>query len=207
MNISSIEEKSKSIWQNLQARRSVREFSPTPIPDIILNSALNCANSAPSGANLQPWHFLVVRDPTIKARIRKEAEKVESEFYGHRITDDWREKIRPLGTNATKNFLEEADTLIIVFYRTHVVVEHTLSKTYYPIESTGLATGFLLMALHQCGVDTLTHTPKPMHFLNLLFNKDSTFRPYMIVVAGMAHPNYQPPQITKKDIHDRTEFF
>ena len=207
MNISNIEEKSAHIWHSLKTRRSVRKFSPTPIPDKVIESALKCANSAPSGANLQPWHFIVVRDLQLKAHIRKEAEKVEQEFYTNRITDEWREKIRPLGTNSTKPFLEEADTLIIVFYRTHIENNNTLSKTYYPIESTGLATGFLLMALHQCGVDTLTHTPKPMHFLNQIFNKDATFRPYMIVVAGMAHPNYVPPQITKKDIQERAEFF
>lgn len=207
MIISSIEDKSVQIWRNLKTRRSVREFSTEPISSIVLESALKCANSAPSGANLQPWHFIVVRDPLLKAKIRREAELVESDFYENRITDQWRNKLKPLKTNAHKPFLEEADTLIIVFYRTHVECEGELAKTYYPIESTGLATGFLLMALHQSGVGTLTHTPRPMHFLNQIFDKDSTFRPYMIVVAGIAHSNYQPPCITKKNITDRAEFF
>lgn len=206
MNIQNAEVLPSQLAEQLSRRRSVREFAQDTIPEEILLCALRCANSAPSGANLQPWFFSICRDKTLKSKIRQAAEDVEATFYEKRITTDWRDKLRPIGTDQRKKFLEDADTLIIVFYRTAIETPEGLAKTYYPIESTGIATGFLLMALHQLGVATLTHTPRPMSFLNEILQKDSTYRPYMIVAAGSAHPNYCPPDLVKQDLCSRSEY-
>lgn len=169
----------------MQQRRTVREFSARPVPREIIETALLTAGTAPSGANLQPWHFAVVGEPAIKRRIRIAAEAEEREFYDHRATPAWLAALAPLGTDATKPFLEMAPWLIAVFaqslYQDAAGDSH---PTYYAKESTGIACGFLLAALHQAGLATLTHTPSPMKFLNEILDRPAAEKPFLLIVTG-----------------------
>lgn len=167
----------------------------------ILENAVKIAASAPSGANRQPWFFAIIQNVEVRKRIREAAEKVEYEFYNEKAPRTWLEDLKPFGTNHEKSYLTDASALIAVFSRTCIENEgspETRLRTYYPIESTGIATGFLISALHQSGVATLTHTPKPMFFLNHVIGLDNTYRPFMIIVAGFAKSSTRAPDIRRK---------
>lgn len=169
----------------MRHRHTVREFSPRPVPRDIIDTCLRAAGTAPSGANLQPWHFAVIGDPEIKRRIRIEAEKEEAAFYAGRAGEEWLEALRPLGTDPTKPFLETAPWLIAIFgARRSAGHDGLVRKNYYVPESIGIATGFLLAALHSAGLATLTHTPSPMGFLNQLCKRPGTEKPYILLVTG-----------------------
>ncbi len=162
------------LHKSLMSRRTEREFSKEK-PDIgLILSCLEVANSAPSGANLQPWHFTLIQDTQIKKQIRQEAEKIEYDFYHKRAPREWLDDLQFLGTNHHKPFLEDAPFLITVFYCPVIQNEGEQKKTYFPIESTGLATGFLLTALHEAGLSCLTYTPKPSCFLNSIYLRPKT---------------------------------
>lgn len=182
-------------------RRSVRQFSNQPVDRAAIEACLQTAGSAPSGANLQPWHFVAVSDPTVKARIRHAAEKEERAFYDHRATDEWIEAIAPLGTDASKPFLETAPWLIAVFAERHGLgpdgrkVQH-----YYVSESVGIATGFLIAALHNAGLACLTHTPSPMGFLNDVLDRPDNERPFLLLVVGYPAPDARVPDISRRDL-------
>lgn len=179
-------------------RRTVREFDSRPIPDQVLENALRTAASAPSGANRQPWRFVVIRNPEIKREIRKAAEAEEAEFYSGRAPDDWLEALEPLGTDQNKPFLTEAPVLIAIFLeRFGIDQEGNRIKNYYMPESVGIATGFLIAALHLAGVATLTHTPSPMGFLNDILERPKRERPYLLLVAGFPKPKVEVPDIKK----------
>lgn len=166
-------------------RRTVRDFSPQPVPRDLIETALRAAGTAPNGANLQPWHFVVMGDPAVKRRLREAAEAEEREFYRHRAPPSWLEALAPLGTDASKPFLETAPWVIAVF-AVNSVADATGGRqpTYYAKESTGIACGFLIAALHQAGLATLTHTPSPMHFLNEICGRPAHEKPFLLVVAG-----------------------
>lgn len=166
-------------------RRTVRDFSPQPVPRDLIETALRAAGTAPNGANLQPWHFVVMGDPAVKRRLREAAEAEEREFYRHRAPPSWLEALAPLGTDASKPFLETAPWVIAVF-AVNSVADATGGRqpTYYAKESTGIACGFLIAALHQSGLATLTHTPSPMHFLNEICGRPVHEKPFLLVVAG-----------------------
>ncbi|QQL45807.1 nitroreductase family protein [Sulfuriroseicoccus oceanibius] len=188
---------------HLRQRRTVRDFSADPIPDGVLDACLLAAGSAPNGANLQPWHFAVVRSPDVKRRIREAAEEEEREFYGGRAPQEWLDTLAHLGTNAEKPFLETAPALIAVFQQSKTTDEQGReSKTYYPKESVGLATGFLIAALHQAGLATLTHTPSPMNFLNEILKRPATEKPFLLLVVGYPAENCRVPDIKKKPLDE-----
>ena len=191
----------------MRRRRTVRHFDARPIPDGVVEQAILTAGSAPSGANRQPWHFVVVTDPSMKASIHAAAEKEEREFYSRRATREWLEALAPLGTDADKPFLTIAPVLIAVFLRRfNFDAEGRRLKNYYTAESVGIATGMLIAALHNAGVATLTHTPSPMRFLNTLLDRPSHERPFLLLVAGYPSADAQVPLIDKYGLGELATF-
>lgn len=183
--------------QIMRARRTIREFASTPVPIDLLETAIAAAASAPSGANIQPWRFIVVGDPETKKRIRLAAEDEEREFYGRRASDEWLTALEPLGTNHVKPFLEEAPFLIVVM---EVHKGPNSPRPYYVKESVGIAVGFLLSALHHAGLATLTHTPSPMKFLGEVLGRPQEERPYVLIPVGYPAEHAQVPDIKRKDL-------
>ena len=172
----------------MRQRRTVRDFSSEFVDPAVIEACVSTAGSAPSGANHQPWHFVCVSDPATKRAIREAAEREEEAFYGGKAGDAWLQDIDPLGTNASKPFLEEAPWLIAVFAERYGENDAGQKrKHYYVPESVGIATGFLISALHNVGLATLTHTPNPMKFLNEILERPSRERPYVLLVVG--HPS------------------
>lgn len=179
-------------------RRTVRDYDRRPIPIGVLELALRTALSAPSGANRQPWRFVVVTDPEIKRQIRERAEAEEREFYGGRAPDDWLEALEPLGTDANKPFLSEAPALIAIFLERYGIGPNgERIKNYYTPESVGIATGFLICALHRAGLATLTHTPSPMKFLNEILGRPARERAFLLLVVGFPKKGAEVPDIEK----------
>ena len=200
-------ERAKALNELLQKRRSVRDYSDKPVPRELIEQCLLAANSAPSGANRQPWHFAVVRDAKKKKEIREGAEEEEREFYTSRAPQDWLDALTPLGTDANKPFLETAPCLIVIFGQKYEVDENGQKlKNYYVAESVGIATGLLIAALHNAGLATLTHTPAPMKFLNKILNRPNTERPIMILVVGYPEKNARVPNISRKTLEQFTSF-
>lgn len=196
---------SREFLERMAARRSVRFLSSEPVPFELIENAIRCASLAPSGANQQPWKFVVVKDPDIKRRIREAAEAEERESYEHRMPSDWLEALAPLGTDWHKEFLETAPYLIVVFRIDFGLAGETKTKHYYVQESVGIATGFLLAALHMSGLATLTHTPSPMGFLSSILNRPKNERPFVLIPVGMPSPDATVPAIAKKSIADVME--
>lgn len=187
----------------LQSRRTVREFSTQPIPCGVIDACLEACGSAPSGANRQPWHFVVITDPEAKSRIRKAAEEEEKAFYSGRAPQDWLDALAPLGTDENKEFLETAPVLIAIFARNYELLpDGRHLKNYYVQESVGIATGMLITALHLCGLSSLTHTPSPMGFLNELLGRPKNERAYILLVAGYAADDARVPDIGKKSLDE-----
>ena len=198
---SEMKARAKSFYEEIKRRRTVRDFSDRPVPIEIINQCLLAAGTAPNGANLQPWHFAVVQSPQIKRAIREAAEKEEAEFYNGKAPQEWLDALAPLGTEASKPFLETAPYLIVIFSQSHDVKEDgTKVKHYYANESVGIATGFLINALHHSGLATLTHTPSPMKFLNNILDRPSNERPFVLLVVGYPDENATVPSITKKSL-------
>jgi len=186
-------------YADLSRRRTVREFADRPVPRDLIETALAAAGTAPSGANLQPWHFVVVSGPETKKRIRLAAEAEEREFYEHRASAEWLAALEPLGTDADKPFLEVAPYLIAVFLQKFgELPDGRKVKHYYPTESTGLATGLLIAALHRAGLATLTHTPSPMKFLNEILGRPNSERPFLLLVCGYPADGVRVPDIGRK---------
>ena len=195
--------RSGRFYRTMRTRRTVRDFSDRPLPREVIDNALRAAGTAPSGANRQPWHFVVVSDPAIKREVRIAAEAEEREFYARRASAEWLKALEPLGTDENKPFLETAPYLIVVFLQrfSHNQAGERL-KNYYTSESVGIACGMLLASLHLSGVATLTHTPSPMRFLNRILDRPGDERPFMIVVAGYPEPGASLPRITKKRLRE-----
>lgn len=193
-------ERAMAFLEELRRRRTVRHFSSRAVPREVIEDAVRAAATAPSGANRQPWHFVVVSDPDLKQEIRRAAEAEEQEFYEHRAPQEWLEALAPLGTDARKPFLESAPYLIAIFVERHgVLADGGTVKNYYATESVGIATGFLIAALHHAGLATLTHTPSPMDFLNRLLGRPENERPFLLLVVGYPAEDARVPRITKKD--------
>jgi iodotyrosine deiodinase len=191
----------------LARRRTVRDYSPRAVPREVIEACLSAAGSAPSGANQQPWHFVAISDAAIKQRIRVAAEAEEREFYERRAPEEWLQALAALGTDASKPFLEIAPWLIAVFYeRTGPIEDGRKAKRYYPHESTGIATGMLIAALHQAGLATLTHTPSPMAFLNEILDRPKNEVPYLLLVVGHAADNCRVPDISRKSLEEIATF-
>ncbi len=188
-------------------RRTVREFSERPIAREVIEDCLRVAGSAPSGANLQPWHFVAISDPAIKHEIRVEAEREEREFYEHRAPQEWLDALAPIGTDSNKPFLEIAPWLIAIFSQPYKVLPNgKRMKHYYAIESVGIATGFLVAAIHQAGLASLTHTPSPMAFLNRILTRPVYEKPFLLLVVGHAAKNARVPDIERKDVDAISSF-
>lgn len=192
-----------SFSARMAGRRTVREFSSEPVPRELIIEAVRIAGRAPSGANQQPWHFVVVSDPAIKREIREAAEAEERENYDRRFPDDWLAALAPFGTDWQKPFLETAPYLIVVFTVTYGLssAEQKI-KHYYVNESVGIATGFLLTALHLAGLATLTHTPSPMGFLGRILGRPANERPYLLIPVGYPAEQAQVPDIEKKPLDE-----
>jgi nitroreductase len=190
-----------------QSRRTVRDFSDAPVPQAIIKQAIHAAGSAPSGANQQPWRFVAVSNPGLKKQIREAAEAEEREFYAHRAPEEWLNALAPLGTDADKPFLETAPWLIAVFYERYGFDANGIKqKRYYPHESTGIACGLLIAALHQAGLSTLTHTPSPMGFLNELLGRPKQEMPYLLLVVGHAAADCKVPAIHRLGLGTIADF-
>jgi iodotyrosine deiodinase len=199
--------RAQEFYEATQRRRTVRDFSDRTVPREVIEYCIRAAGTAPSGANLQPWHFVAVSDPLIKRQIRIAAEKEEKEFYEHRAPKAWLEALAPLGTDSNKPFLEIAPWLIAVFaqpFRT--LADGTRSPTYYAIESVGLATGLLITAVHWCGLVSLTHTPSPMGFLNRILDRPSYEKPFVLLVVGHPAQNALVPDIGRKPLEAISSF-
>lgn len=196
-----------AFYDEVNRRRTVRDFSERPVPREIIETALRAANTAPSGANLQPWHFVVISGRATKREIRVAAEAEEREFYEHRAPAEWLEALRPLGTDAEKPFLESAPILIAVFLQKFgKLPDGRKVKHYYPVESTGIATGILITALHHAGLATLTHTPSPMKFLNDILGRPKNERPFLLLVVGYPAQGTEVPDIARKDVDEFVSF-
>lgn len=185
----------------------MRHFSDRPVPREIIEECLLTAGTAPNGANLQPWHFVVVNDARVKHEIRVEAEKEEVEFYHRRAPQEWLDALAPLGTDEYKPFLDIAPYLIAVFGKNHSELpDGRRVKNYYVHESVGIATGFLIAALHNAGLVSLTHTPSPMGFLNTILDRPSDEKPFLLLVTGFPAEDAQVPVIQKKSLEQIATF-
>jgi nitroreductase len=192
--VEQMRERAQAFYEAIRRRHSVRFFSPRPVPRDVIETCLSAAGTAPSGANHQPWHFTVIADPAVKRRIREGAEAEERAFYAGRAGQEWLEALRPLGTDADKSFLEAAPWLIAIFgSRKSRGADGKLRKNYYVPESVGIATGFLIAALHHAGLVTLTHTPAPMGFLNEICGRPENDKPYILLVTGYPAPDATIP--------------
>lgn len=189
--------KSGEFLATMSRRRSTRDFSDDPVPLELIHDAIATATTAPSGANLQPWHFVIVSDPELKAQIRQGAEAEERAFYEKRGSTEWLAALAPLGTDWRKPFLEAAPYLIVVF---EVHKGEGAPKPYYAKESVGIAVGLLLASLTLAGLATLTHTPSPMRFLNRLTGRPRWERPFALIPVGRPAPGAMVPDLTKKPL-------
>ena len=199
--------RASAFYDEIRRRRSVRDFSEKPVALEVIEDCVRAAGTAPSGANMQPWHFVVVSDPAVKRRIRVEAEKEEKEFYERRAPQEWLDALAPLGTDQNKPFLEAAPYLVVVFAENFgLLPDGRRVKHYYATESVGIATGILVTALHHAGLATLTHTPSPMGFLNEILDRPENERPFLVVVTGYPADDAMVPKITKKSLDEIATF-
>lgn len=193
--------------EELRRRRTVRDFSDRPVPREVIERCLWAAGSAPSGANMQPWHFVVVSDPGVKRRIRDGAEAEEREFYRSRAPREWLDALAPLGTDEDKPFLETAPYLIAVFAERYgTLPDGRKVKHYYVTESVGIATGMLITALHHAGLAALTHTPSPMDFLNEVLRRPENEKPFLLLVTGYPADDARVPDIGRKPLNEIASF-
>lgn len=200
-------ERARDFHAEMQRRRTVRTFSGRAVPRELIAHCIGAAATAPSGANMQPWHFVAVADPVVKRRIRTAAEAEEQEFYAHRASPEWLEALAPLGTDEHKPFLETAPWLIAVFAQKFGhLPDGRKVKHYYPNESVGLATGILITALHHAGLASLTHTPSPMRFLNEILDRPVNERPFLLLVTGYPADSAAVPDITRKSLSEVANF-
>jgi iodotyrosine deiodinase len=199
--------RASAFCDSMRKRRTVREFSDRPVPREVIKNCLRTAGSAPNGANMQPWHFVVVTDPQIKRAIREGAEVEERKFYSERATPEWLEALASLGTDEHKPFLETAPYLIVIFAQSYGLDdEGRRIRHYYVQESVGIATGMLITAVHEAGLVSLTHTPSPMGFLNDILERPANERPFLILVVGYPADNARVPEISKKSLDEIATF-
>jgi len=200
-------ERARSFYELLKRRRTVREFSERPVPREIIEDCIMAAGTAPNGANMQPWHFVVIEDENVKKKIRAAAEEEEKEFYEKRASEEWLKALAPLGTDEKKPFLEEAPYLIAIFAEKYGLTESgDKVLNYYVKESVGIATGMLITAIHHAGLASLTHTPSPMGFLNDILERPSNETPFLLLVVGYPKEEVKVPDITKKPLEEIATF-
>lgn len=197
-SIEESQERSSEYYNFMDKRRSVRHFSDKPIPKEVIEKLIMTASSAPSGAHKQPWVFCAVSDPEIKKKIRIAAEEEEYKSYHGRMSQEWLDDLKPMGTDEHKPFLEIAPWLIIVFKKPYDIVDGEKKQNYYVAESVGLASGFLLTAIHNAGLVSLTHTPSPMKFLQKVLNRPENEKPFLLIPVGYPAENAEVPDIHRK---------
>ena len=196
--------RSKEFYEIMKQRRTIREFSDKSVPRKVIENCIVTAGTAPNGAKMQPWHFVVVSE---KKEIRKAAEVEEKLFYTERATQEWLDALAPLGTDENKPFLETAPHLIVIFAKKYdVLPDGRQLKNYYASESVGIATGLLITAIHNAGLVSLTHTPSPMNFLNDILKRPANEKPYLILVVGHPAEDAKVPDIRKKPLKEIVEF-
>ena len=206
-SIEEMQKRSKEFLKGIVRRRTVRDFSDKPVPRDIIENCIKAAGSSPSGANHQPWHFVVVTDSNTKTDIRKAAEEEERLLYNKRASKEWLEALAPLETDENKPFLEIAPYLIVVFAESYSLdIDDNKTKNYYVSESVGIATGILITALHNAGLVTLTHTPSPMNFLRRILRRGKNERAFLILVTGFPVEDAKVPVLEKKNFEDYTSF-
>jgi nitroreductase len=199
--------RARNFHAQMAQRRTVRDFSNRPVPRELIETCLRTAGSAPNGANLQPWHFVAVSDLALKHEIRVAAEAEEREFYEHRAPNEWLEALAALGTDAHKPFLEVAPWLIAIFAQPYRILPNGRKlKHYYATESVGIATGFLVAAIHQAGLVSLTHTPSPMGFLSKLLGRPAYEKPFLLLVVGHPAEDAMVPDIQRKPLGEISSF-
>jgi iodotyrosine deiodinase len=195
--------RSQAFVQLMSQRRSVRRFSREPVPPELIENAVAAAGTAPSGAHLQPWSFIVVSDPEVKRRIREAAEEAEREFYDHVAPPEWLDALRPLGTDFVKEHITDAPYLIAVFEQAYGFdAQGRKRKHYYAKESVGIAVGLLLASLHAAGLAALTHTPSPMGFLRRILERPANERPFVLVPVGYPAEDCEVPDIDRKPLDE-----
>jgi nitroreductase len=196
-------QRSKDFYENINLRRSVRDFSNKPVPAEVVRNIIRAAGTAPSGAHKQPWTFCIVTDPELKKRIREAAEKEEYDSYSSRMSDEWLNDLRPLQTDWHKPFLETAPYLIVVFKKAYDLNSAgSKINNYYVNESVGIACGFLLAAIHHAGLVALTHTPSPMNFLTKILNRPENERPFLLIPVGYPAEETYVPELERKSIDE-----
>lgn len=192
-------ERANAFYEEINRRRTIREFSDRPVPRDIIETCLLAAGTAPSGANLQPWQFVVVSDPAVKKQIQDAAEIEEREFYNGKAPQEWLDALAPLGTDEHKNFLTIAPYMIAIFAKSYdLLPDGRKVKNYYVSESVGLASGMLITALHNCGLASLTHTPSPMGFLNEILDRPKNERAMILLVVGYPADDCEVPSHAKQ---------
>lgn len=192
----------------MNLRRTVRDFSDRPVPQVVIDNIIKTASTAPSGAHKQPWTFCVVTNPDLKSKIRAAAEKEEYESYHSRMSEEWLNDIKPLQTDWKKPFLEIAPFLIVVFKKAYDLDEENQKHTnYYVNESVGLACGFLLAAIHHAGLVALTHTPSPMNFLSKLLERPKNERPFLLIPVGYPAPDTYVPNLSRRPLSEIARFY
>ena len=190
--------RSKDFYENIKHRKTIRDFSSTDIPKVVIENCIKAAGTAPSGANMQPWHFAISTKNELRKLLRLEAEKEEKEFYKSKAPEEWLKALEPLGTDDNKAFIEIAPYLIGIFVKNYGELPNgSKVKHYYSTESVGIATGILITALHMAGLSTLTHTPSPMGFMNKIFERPKNERPFLLLVVGLAEKDTMIPNIKK----------
>lgn len=193
-----------AFFELMNRRRTVRDFSDREVPFELIETAIATGGTVPSGANMQPWRFVVVRDPEVKRKIREAAEKEERESYHGRMSEKWLRRLAPLGTDEHKPFLEIAPYLIVVFRITSIEENGETEPTYYSQESVGIAVGMLLAALHNMGLATLTHTPSPMKFLQEILGRPRNEVPFVLIPVGYPADDAKVPDIKRKPLNEIT---
>ena len=203
-----IQSRALKYYQKMRRRRTIRDFSNREVPIDVIENCIRAADTAPSGANQHPWHFVVITDPGKKRKIRVAAEKEEKEFYSTRAPKEWIDVLAPLGTDAHKPFLETAPYLIAIFAQNYGVdKDGKKSKHYYVNESVGIATGLLVSAIHYSGLASLTHTPSPMRFLNQILDRPDSERPFLLLIVGYPAVDARVPEIRRKSLSEITTYF
>lgn len=202
-----LETRSRQFYEQMDLRRSIREFSTRVVPQQVIENLVMTASTAPSGAHKQPWTFCLIQNPELKKQIREAAEKEEYDSYNGRMSDRWKQDLQKLATDWRKPFLEDAPWLIVVFKRVYekdVLEKH---NNYYVNESVGIACGFLIAAIHQAGLVTLTHTPSPMNFLTEILNRPDNERPFLLLPVGYAAEETYVPDLKRKKLEEVVEIY
>ncbi|WP_417610861.1 nitroreductase family protein [Owenweeksia hongkongensis] len=199
-------EKSAEYYDFLNLRRSVREFEEKDVPKEVIENLIKTASTAPSGAHKQPWTFVAVNSKELKKKIRAAAEAEEMDFYNNRATEEWLKDLAPLGTNWSKPFLENAPWLIVVFKKVYDELPEGRAKNYYVQESVGIASGFLISAIHNAGLVTLTHTPSPMNFLSDILERPANEKPFLLLPVGYPSQHAQVPDLERKSLDEVSVF-